>query len=86
MILSHYFSIKAVNAVKRVLKQYTWVFFAQTTVQLVRNYQNKAKYTAMEVACWWAGAVMKKSTSSIWAGALKNAKSAKEANGDQLIN
>jgi len=33
-------------------------------------YVNKAGYTATEVACGWAGAVMKKANSSMWAGAV----------------
>ena len=39
--------------------------------------------TATEVACGWAGAVIKKTSSSIWAGALKNAKNDEKANSDQ---
>ena len=44
---------------------------------------NKAVYTATKVACGWAGAVMKKANSSIWAGAPKNAKNAEKADGDR---
>lgn len=41
--------------------------------------ENKAVYTATEVACGWAGAVRKHANSTIWAGAvmrktLENAK------------
>ena len=32
--------------------------------------KNKAVYTANEVACGWAGAVMKKAYPSIWVGAV----------------
>ena len=32
--------------------------------------KNKAGYTATEVACWWAGAVMKHANSCIWTGAV----------------
>ena len=41
---------------------------------------------ATEVVCWWAGAVMKKSNSSIWAGALENTKNVEKANGDQPMD
>ena len=34
------------------------------------SYNNKAGYTATEVACGWAGAVIKKANLSIWAGAV----------------
>ena len=45
----------------------------------------KAGYTAIEVACGWAEAVMKHAYSSIWAGAvMQNTPiNAKNANGDQ---
>ena len=33
-------------------------------------WRNKAGYTATEVVCGWAGAVMKKVNPSIWAGAV----------------
>ena len=46
---------------------------------------NKAGYMATEVACGWAGAVMKKANSSIWAGAVmqKMPENTKKANGDR---
>ena len=48
--------------------------------------KNKAGYIATKVECGWAGAVRKKSNSSIWAGELKNAKDAEKANKDQPTN
>ena len=49
---------------------------------------NKAGYTATEVACEWAGAVMGKAKSSIWAGAVMqkmpaNAKNVEKAHSDR---
>ena len=51
------------------------------------NNINKAGYTATEVACGWAGAVMNHADSSIWAGAVmqktpENAENVKKANSD----
>ena len=51
---------------------------------LTEALMNKAGYTATEVACGWAGAVMKKAYPSIWAGAVtqKPPVTPKKANAD----
>ena len=43
---------------------------------------------ATEVACVWAGAVIRKANLSIWAGAVKSKtpKNAKKANGDSVTD
>ena len=43
---------------------------------------------ATKVVCGWAGAVIKKANSSVWAGAViqRITKHAKKANGDQPAN
>ena len=45
---------------------------------------NKAGNTATDVACGWAGAVIKKANLSVWAGAVveKTPENAEKANGD----
>ena len=50
--------------------------------------KNKAGYTATEVACGWAGAVMKHADSSVWAGAVlqKTPENAEKGNGDRWTN
>ena len=47
-------------------------FFRSHVIKNVPDccYRNKAGYTATEVACGWAGAVMKNAHPSIWVGAV----------------
>ena len=47
--------------------------------------QNKPRYTATEVACGWADAVIKMANTSIWAGVVmqKPHVNAEKANGDR---